>query len=312
MSEIVIVGLGEISKTHIQAIEQCSDKKVVAGVDTNPAQTLTFKGHELPVYATCSEALRQHAPDTFVVATSTPTHFKVCQEIFEATPQPLTLLLEKPCADSLVKVTALLNDAPANVVVYPLHHFAYHPEVLWAAGNMQNGISKFGEIVSYEAVFDDPKSGEQNAEKRRAHSSSWLDSGINALTSAQTMLNIASADMVDLHVEDEMTARMDFRVARIIGNIVTRWRAETPVFRTQIKFDSGAALQIDHLNVKADLVYKGERIDFFDNSSLPRRLSQYTNMYEDIFINKRTKFDKETTLRLYELLFSNESSRSYH
>lgn len=305
MAEILVVGLGEISGTHLQAIEQFPDEVVVAGVDIDTSKNLAFKSHKLPVYSTSVEAIRELTPDTVVIATSTPTHFDVCQEIFEATEKPLTVLVEKPCADSLTKVKSLLNNTPSNVTLHALHHFAYHPEVLWTAAHFPDWIAKFGEVVTYEAVFEDPKEGDENAKKRQVLVSSWLDSGINALSIAQAMIDVASAEFVDLHVEDKMSARMDFHLSRITGSIVTQWRAEKPVFSTQIGFKSGARLILDHLNVTAALVNKGESIDYFDNPGLPRRLSQYINMYKDIFVNSHAKFDKETTLRLYELLFSN-------
>lgn len=98
--DVLLVGLGEVSETHRVVLERIPDITIVAGVDPVRTSPLSFRGGAVPVYANAHEAAPHHSPDLVVVATPTPTHRRVCDEVTTLFPDA-GVLVEKPVASTL-------------------------------------------------------------------------------------------------------------------------------------------------------------------------------------------------------------------
>ena len=282
MTEIFLVGLGEIAETHIQALEEVPDATLVAGVDIDSDKPLVFRGQQLPVYQNIAEASEVHRVDIAVIATPTPTHYAVSRQALSDIPPPLRVLVEKPGADSLSEVEELLHDVPPDTQLQVMHHYAYAPEVLWASRHLPEWSAKYGAVRSYRAQFDDPRSGPENVYRRKTLSSSWLDLGINALSVAQRLVDIENADSHDLDVRDEYEALLKFEVGNIDGAISTNWHVDRSSYTTELTFASGARLVLGHYAVTGFVEYEDKKVDIFTGDGTPRRLSHYRNLYDDM------------------------------
>ena len=177
---ILIAGLGEVARTHLKALEQTPGADVVAGVDTAAVPPVSFRGHPVPVYPTPRKASDHHDPDVVVIATPTPTHAAVCDQIAACFPAA-RILVEKPAADTLPGARHVLADIGARQPVDVAYHMAFSPEVTWAARTAQASYARLGVPVAAQAWFTDPYTGQFDTATLRL-GDSWIDSGINALS----------------------------------------------------------------------------------------------------------------------------------
>jgi predicted dehydrogenase len=304
VNNIILIGLGEIADSHIPAIERMPDAKVVAAVDLKPRE-LSFRNHTIPVYTSILSAYAEHPADIVVVATSTPSHYDVCREVYALHNPPRRIFIEKPVADNYDKVAQLFQTIPPATKLEPLLHFAYSPEVLWAAKNLAGWISRYGPIINYQGTFDDPRHDPASAAKRAALGNSWIDWGINALSIAQKFITPTHLTVVSTNPGLDYQATFSFRTSgnTRTGTIATNWSAHQPSFRTVITFESGDTLKINHFDVRAELIHEGRLISCFESDGTPRRVSHYINLYADILGANQLGFDQKTALRLHQLLY---------
>lgn len=306
-NKILLVGLGEVAITHREALERLG-QSVVGGVDIDPSKELIFDGEAMPVYG----SLEQADLDIIVVSAPTPDHYAVCQQVFSVFDQkPVRVFVEKPCADTLEDAVDLLTNPPENIALEPLLHFAYNPEVLWAAKHVPGWLKKHGPITNYRAVFADNRSAPEQAQKREVLSSSWKDLGINALSAAQRLIDLTGLELRPIREPYDYEAFVTFdsgsRERR--GTIATQWSGEERSADSTFVFASGAQLKLNHYLVSGSFENRDGVVQMSSyNRGTTRRLSHYLNLYTDLLGSKALALSTSDSLRLHQLLLGNEAA----
>jgi predicted dehydrogenase len=148
-TSVGLVGLGTIAETHLAVLADIAEVTLafVADPDPDAGRSVTFRGATPPSYPDIHTALGRHQPDLVVITTPTPTHADLtCQVLTHSTAR---VLVEKPLAHDLAALADLealdpALHAPTRVAV--AHHFAFSPEVQWAATQIQHH-SEWGPVV---------------------------------------------------------------------------------------------------------------------------------------------------------------------
>ena len=309
-NKIILVGLGEVATTHQEALTRLGHT-IVAGVDIDPSKELVFGGKELPVYGSPEQAAKEQSEsDIIVIAVPTPNHYTVCQEVFSAFElKPVQVFVEKPCADTLENAQDLLTNTPDNIDLESLLHFAYSPEVLWATKHLSDWLKKHGPIREYQAVFADTRSAPDQASRREVLGSSWKDLGINALSAAQRLIDFTGLELqqVPQSTDYEAAVSFDSCFAEGHGTIATDWSAESPSYDSVFTFASGAQLKLNHYLVSGSFENSNGVVQMTSyNRGTPRRLSHYLSLYKDLLGTKELAVTTDQSLKLHELLLTDE------
>lgn len=301
---LVVVGLGIAGRAHIKALEQLQSLSLLAGVDTGSRRphTLPFRGAEIPVHADLMDAGRRYDPDIVVVATPTPTHAAVCQEVGEHFPNA-AVLLEKPAADSLTAAQSLLK---GKQKVYVALHMAFSPEVTWSVRMAEKMAASSGPVVAIQSFYTDAYRADLPSATSRL-GNSWLDSGINALSVIDQFATVVDRCSLRRLGEPawsmfEGTFTCEVAGARAEALVVTSWNGADTGRSTRVRYARGAELFMDHNAVKAYALQDGKLIDFFsDRSDVPRRERHYRALYQSWLVDSRP-LSIADSLGLHELL----------
>ena len=143
------------------------------------------------------------------MATPTPTHAGIYRRLAAHEKRPRLVLMEKPLGSSLAEVDDILGPG-GDMEVIGLYHAAHAPEVLWAMDHALAWQETYGAFSGYVASFADPY-----RERGRAHNqvyvSSWVDSGINALSAAYRFVQLTAIDQLAVLDEQNSTFRASVR-----------------------------------------------------------------------------------------------------
>jgi hypothetical protein len=179
-----------------------------------------------------------------VVTVPTSAHLVVLRELAAAgVPE---VLMEKPLVASREEL-GLLDDARGAARVWPLLHFALADEVRWAAARIGAWTAAHGPVTEVVQLFQDPYLPHLG-ERLRSLSSSWLDSGVNALSVAARLAPLGAVRAarplgapagtgasVELGLEGGGTAA-----------VVTSWHARRTSKGTHLRLADGARVLLDH------------------------------------------------------------------
>jgi predicted dehydrogenase len=239
-----------------------------------------------------SRDLDPEAVDAIVVATPTPTHAAVVDELRQWWSG--RIVVEKPAATSLADVVRLLGEHRVDLV----YHAAFGPEVEWAVDRLARWQEAHGGIVAVDQRLADAYAGDLERVEATL-GNSWLDGGINALSvlvrfvEPRTRRSLTAVDGLVSTYE----AIVDVAGGAAV-RIVTTWAAAEPSKRTEVTFADGARLLLDHQAVQGRL---GD--EWFASPGPPRRLVQhYVGCFRRLFLEGRRSFPVETDRRLHELL----------
>jgi predicted dehydrogenase len=301
--QILIIGLGDVAATHLTVLEQIPDAQVVAGVDIVPKPGLTFRGQPVPVYQTPRDAAARHGIDIAVIATSTPAHAAVCEQVAGCLPAA-RILIEKPAAAELADARHVLGDIGSRQPVDVAYHMAFAPEVTWA----RHAASTLGHPVSVQASFTDPYSTSYTTAAARL-GTSWTDSGINALsilTQFTQPYQRTSLRRIGEETHSAFEAHITCQASgthELDALILTSWHVTDPAKTTRIRYSSGAELVMDHTAVAAYLIADGRIRDLFSaDASIPRRERHYQALYQHWLTNGHPIATPQTHLLLHDLL----------
>jgi predicted dehydrogenase len=264
--EVIIVGLGTVAETHINALETIPGVAVVVGVDTAPpARPPVFRGRRIPVYPRL-ENVAGYNPTVVVVATPTPTHAAVCDEVAEMFPAA-EILLEKPAADNLADARRVLHDIGDRQVVNVAYHMAFSPEVTWGQRLVAGSSDILGPPLAITAWFSDPYETDPATAQAR-FGSSWVDSGINALSVINRFaepIERTSLRTLAAGPQSVFEGRVRCRAGGcdIEALILTSWHVTAPGRVTRIRYGSGAELVLDHHAVSGYLIHHGAITEYF-------------------------------------------------
>lgn len=276
---LALVGLGRIATAHVAALERADGLELVAGADPDPAARLAFRGRELPVVR---DVAALPPVDAAVVTVPTGAHLAVLRALAAAgVPE---VLMEKPLVATRGELEAL-DAARAGARVWPLLHFALADEVRWAAGRIAGWTAAHGPVAELHGLFQDPYLPHL-ADRLRSLRSSWLDSGVNALSVAARLAPLGpvrdarpvgepagTGAAVTLGLEGGGTAA-----------VVTSWHARRTSKGTHLRLADGARVLIDHTAGSGLLVGPdGGLLDRFlpADDGLDSMTSHYVAVYAD-------------------------------
>jgi Oxidoreductase family, NAD-binding Rossmann fold len=304
---IGIVGLGRISKYHLEALEAIGDGEVVGGVDVDPGRSLIYRQAARPVLRSV-EQLAALNPTTVIVATPTASHFETCRDVLSTSRPPRRLFVEKPIAASLAEVEELLAGPPDRTEISAIYHAAHAPEVIWASERAGEWAAAHGPIVEYQASFADPYRDLDREIRNRVYVTSWFDSGINALSVALRFIELREVSHLDRINLDPGVYR-----ARVVyasggrvceGTIQTSWDVDAPAKSTAMAFESGACLRLDHQRIRGTLEHDGQVIDSFAYQGHTARLIlHYVNAFTSLLVDRSGYCTREQSRLLHRLLF---------
>jgi hypothetical protein len=276
---LAIVGLGRIAAAHVAAIERADGVELVAGADPDPAARLAFRGRDLPVARDVADL---PPVDAAVVTVPTDAHLVVLRALAAAGVREV--LMEKPLVATREELDAL-DGARAGAAVWPLLHFALADEVRWAAGRVGTWTDAHGPVTELHGLFQDPYLPHL-ADRLRSLGSSWLDSGVNALSVAARLAPLGpvrdarplgapagTGASVTLGLEGGGTAA-----------VVTSWHARRTSKGTHLRLADGARVLIDHTAGSGLLLGPdGALLDRFlpADDGLDSMTSHYVAVYAD-------------------------------
>lgn len=306
---IGLVGLGRISEVHLRVLEQLADVDVRGGVDIAPREPLRFRSGTRPVYTTFGEL--GAALDAVIVSTSTSTHFDVCRDLLGSPQVPARVLVEKPVVTTAGQLTDLYGSVPVGTSLEVLLHAAHAPEVAWAAAHLAAWRSAHGEVVSYRACFADPYRDMDKDKRTRVYVSSWLDSGINALSVCHRLVEPRTLEGLEL--QDPAGDRYEGRLLMASGDstftgiIRTSWDVDVATKSTTLTFADGARLLLDHQQVTGRLDAADTTVaEFRYGGPHPRLVAHYLNAFTSLF-HGQDYIDAGQARHLHELILGTEA-----
>jgi predicted dehydrogenase len=310
--EVLLVGLGAVAETHLTVLEQFADVNIVAGVDIRPRQ-ITFRQREVPVYESVQQAAERHQPGLVVVATPTPAHASLCDEVARSLPAS-SILVEKPAAASLADAKHVLLEVGEKQPVDVAYHMAFSPEVTWARQVVQSKAASLGEPAGIRVFFSDPYQDEfEKAQKTLC--SSWIDSGINALSILAHFVDVAERRSL-CQIGDETESTFEAHLTCRVGNreidavLLTSWHVFDAAKTTRITYASGAELVMDHTAVAGYLTEDGQISAVFGSDrSVPRRDRHYQALYQQLLVEGKPIASTAASMHLHSLLLGTGSAK---
>jgi predicted dehydrogenase len=284
--DVGVVGLGTIAQTHLAVLAELPAVAVSFVVDIDPERSVTFRGTTPPRYPDVGAALGEHQPDLVVITTPTHTHAEIVREVLEGC--TARLLVEKPLVhdlESLAMLQALDPGLRLGSRVSVAHHFAFSPEVQWAADQITEH-PQWGPVTGITSVFHDPYIVEVE-HAFAAYGSSWIDSGINQLSMLTRFVDLV--EIRNLHETAggaSAWCNVDFLSRGAPGTALLRtsWQAVASSKRTTIELgQSGVEIWLDNTAVTAFVARGGEVLDSLVNDGLTaRKMAHYRPLYESL------------------------------
>jgi predicted dehydrogenase len=272
VTRVLLVGLGRIARTHLAVLDRLGPTTVVAGVDPAPSYDVPF-----PVHASLAEGLAAE-PDLVVLATPTESHVEQASEVLSAS--SALVLSEKPLAQTAAEITALEGrHSPATVAerVKVAHHFAFSPEVEWAA-RLVSEHPEWGPPTHVVAMSTDAY-GALPAAQRASLVSSFVDSAPN-------QLSVISAFTGDWRVRSH--AALGERAVTVLDHdggrtvLSSNWLAGDSSKHTTLEFlDGEVRVHVEHSSMTV-LVTEGDRVTGHTAYAdvVERKQAHYLGLYD--------------------------------
>jgi predicted dehydrogenase len=241
----------------------------------------------VPHYPALGDALDDRGDgtaDLIVLATPTPTHADLAVEALTRT--TARVLVEKPLVhdpQALDRLAALGDGVLGRVAV--AHHFAFSPEVRWAATQI-DAHPEWGPVTAVTTAFHDPYLllGEKAF---ASYVSSWTDSGINQLSMLTRFVDLLA--LTGRH-EDERgasawcTARFGHRGETGTARLRTSWLTTSSSKETVLTLGrAGVEVWIDH-TAMTGFAARGPDllVAFGSDTEPPRKIAHYRPLYETL------------------------------
>ncbi len=301
-----LVGLGIIAETHLAVLAERPEVRLEFTVDPRVAQPPVFRGATPARYGSLSEALDAHQPALIVIATPTVTHADLTVEAL--TRSSARVLVEKPIVHDLASLARLRElDGTVDVHgrVFTAHHFAFSPEVCWAAEQIAQH-PEWGPITGVTSAFYDPYIL-RGRQAFASYVSSWMDSGVNQLSMLARFVDLValtSARELDGGASAWCTAEYRSRGTPGLARLRTSWLTGSSSKETALVLDeSGVELWIDHTAMTGFAARHGDLLATHGNDgSTPRKVAHYRPLYESLLSERPDEvLDFATTTTITEL-----------
>jgi D-galactose 1-dehydrogenase len=294
------IGLGNVADYHLEALKQQNQFVLVAACDSDESKQkkLLEYSPNTKFFTSYEEMLKTVSIDAVLVASSNHTHYEIAKKVLDS---GKNLLLEKPATSNLAELEDLVNRAKMNNLVFVVaFHDSFAKEVRWFLNSYQQQLYKdLGPITGFECGFYDPYILEGKLqEKAKSLGSSWLDSGINALSViAKLVESLAVIEKRHVHIPSypvgDIQSSVDFAFSidgkedsAGRGLIETNWCLGYSRKVTNLYFAiSKNQVILHHSNQQVLLIDKQMNktvlADF--SSSTPRLTDQYADVFNDFY-----------------------------
>lgn len=283
-----IVGAGTIAQTHLTVLAARPDVAVVFFADPDPAaaEVVTFRGAPVPGFATATQALRSVEADLVVIAAPTRLHAGLTRDVLVGS--NARVLVEKPFVhnvSALDELTASLSDHGLEDRVHVAHHFAFSPEVVWAAALLAQH-PEWGSPTRVTLAFHDPYLAFLDR-ALRSYESSWMDSGPNQLSVLGRFVDLAGVGSVrGSETGTRSWHTVEYPVAGGVGlaRLLTGWHTGASSKRSTIELGrSGVEVWLDHTAMTGFAVRESELLALTDNDgATPRKVAHYRPLYDSL------------------------------
>jgi predicted dehydrogenase len=281
-----VVGLGIISETHLAVLAEWPHVTVSFVVDPDRDASATFNDAPPPWYDNPVEALRDHDPDLVVIATPTGTHVDIAADVLTAS--TARVLVEKPLAHDLpamAKLKELEPEADLRSRLFVAHHFAFAPEVRWAAEQLALH-PEWGPATRATCAFHDPYIL-RSEQAFASYVSSWMDSGSNQLSMLSRFVELTefvASDERDGGATSWSTVGFRSSGATGTARLFTTWQTGSSSKRTTLELgQSGTEIWLDHTAMTAFAARDGQLVAAHVNDGLtPRKIAHYRPLYQSL------------------------------
>ncbi|SFC01719.1 Gfo/Idh/MocA family protein [Streptomyces aidingensis] len=284
---IGLAGLGVIARTHLDVLAERPDVSLAFTVDPGVSEPPEFRGSAPRHYPALVTALEHHRPDLVILATPTDTHADLAELVL--TRSAARVLVEKPLVHdlgSLARLRALNNTADVRDRVFAAHHFAFSPEVRWAATQIERH-PEWGPVTAITSAFHDPYIVRVE-QAFASYLSSWLDSGANQLSMLSRFVEITeplSTRALDRGASSWRTYAFRSRGTTGTARLRTSWCTGASSKETVLAFaDSGVEVWIDHTAMTGFAAdSRGRLLVAHGNDGLtPRKVAHYRPLYDSL------------------------------
>ena len=318
MIRVGIVGLGHVAAHQIEALECCEDLQLVAGCDTN-AEALNCLPDEAARYGKLGQLLEDRSVDAVVVASPNRLHVEHSKQVMAA---GKWLVLEKPIAVSRNEAEALArfrSESQARCTV--ALHAAFGFEVEWMCDQLDTGKFDRDAIVRISSGFYDPYIVDGRVlDHARSLSGSWLDSGINALSVIDRVLDGKALSITDSRMTriaasgcSEVQGSVEYRFARQSGYgcgvIDTNWTIGRNRKVTSLHLqDNTTTIVIDHSAQCVALHAGKDATELFRcDDGRDRLTNHYIGVFNDLAMQMREGRDNfDRSVALHDIVYAAE------
>ncbi|MFJ5674161.1 Gfo/Idh/MocA family protein [Streptomyces sp. NPDC093097] len=281
-----IVGIGIIAQTHLEVLAEDERFTVSFTVDPHRDEPVDFRGTRPPHYPALHDALDAHDPHLVVIATPTEAHAALAVQAL--TGSAGRVLVEKPLVhtrSALARLHALDPTADVRGRLLTAHHFAFSPEVRWAADQLA-AHPEWGPITSVTSAFYDPYvlRGQQAFD---SYVSSWMDSGVNQLSVLARLVELTgpvTGSQADGGASAWYTAAYTSRGTTGTARLRSSWHTGTSSKETVVTFaESGVEMWIDHTAMTGFAARNSELLSTHGSDGrTPRKIAHYRPLYDSI------------------------------
>lgn len=258
MGSIAVIGLGKAGAFSVAALRSVADGAVLVGVDPRGGAAEAAPLIDGRLHHDLLVLERDNDLGVAILATPTDQHVATIHALLEHRPRALTALWsEKPLATTVAGLERCVEASQAaGVELRTLLHTAYAPEVLWGAERVGALVAEHGPIVATESVFLDPYEGDV-IRATASLSSSWLDSGINAVSVLARFVVIDAVARAEQEVPLTCEAYLSFDGGAGMARVKTAWTPRSREKTTRVEFVDGAVLELAHHDASVRLVASG-------------------------------------------------------
>lgn len=279
-TRVGLVGVGTIAGTHLEVLAGRSDVDLVFTVDPK-AGPPEFRGTTPAHHRDLADALAAHRPDLVVIATPADSHADLATAAL--TGSPARVLVEKPLALDPAELDRLAG--PGSDRVFTAHHFAFSPEVVWAA-ELVAAHPEWGPVTGITSAFYDPYvlKGEQAF---ASYVSPWADSGINQLTVLARLVEVtAVTSLLDEGTSCWAVASFESRGAVGTARLHTSWRTGASSKSTVVTCGD-VEVWLDHTAMTGFACRGGELLAAHGGDGrTPRKIAHYRPLYASLLSDR--------------------------
>lgn len=316
---IGLVGLGNVAKYQLKALQQLPELFKIGGVcDTNPQKQVRIQ-NDIPFFTNLDDFLKSAEMDAVLVSTSVDSHFKVAKIILES---GRNILVEKPATSNLKELNALTKISQRkNLLFVVAFHAAFAKDLLWFLEFKNRQSEKLGPLTGFRCAFYDPyvKNGTVLPEAYSLNGS-WFDSGINALSVIGRLIDIDSLKIEEIIVTKlpqynyaiQETVHFVFPLKDSLkigrGSIDTNWVNNLNYKATHLYFGySQNEFILQHSQQKVLWVNKKGKVTTIADCSENRLrlVNHYIGVFKDFHSRIKKREDNlDYALKLHAILFS--------